>query len=56
MHAAYLLRMKLGCMLLLDHDFSSVELDKHSAICFKLFHRNGQSKIVQKQELQLQVV
>ena len=52
-----MLRTLLDAMLLLlHHDFSRVELDKHGAVCFKLLHRNGQSKIVQEEELQLQVI
>lgn len=38
--ASKMLRMLLRCMLLLYHNFPSIEFDKHCAVRFKLFHRN----------------
>ena len=46
---------KLRC-LLLSHDLSCVELDEHGAVCFELFDRNGEAKVVQYEELQFKMI
>ena len=42
--------------LLLGDDLASVEFDEHRAVSFDLFHRHTKPEVVQKQELQFQVV
>jgi hypothetical protein len=37
--------------LLLGHNLFGIELDEHSAICFKLFDRDGESEVVEDEEL-----
>jgi hypothetical protein len=54
--AGKMLCMLVGGMLLLYHDFPGIELHEHRAVRFKLFHRNRQSKIVQEEKLQLQMI
>ena len=41
---------------LLSHDLSCVEFYQHSSICFDLFYRHRESKVVQKKELKFEVV
>jgi hypothetical protein len=40
----------------LRDDFSGVELDEHGAVGFELFHGNGEPEIVEKEELEFEVV
>ena len=42
--------------LLLGDDLASVEFDEHRAVSFDLFDRHTKPEVVQKQELQFQVV
>ena len=44
------------CRLLLRNDLSRVELDKHGAVCFQFFHGHTQPKVVEKKELELEVI
>lgn len=41
---------------MLSNNFSSVELDEHGSICLEVLDRNGEAEVVQKKELELQVV
>lgn len=42
--------------LLLRHDFPGIELNQHSPVRLNFLDRDAQSEIVQKQELQLEMV
>jgi hypothetical protein len=42
--------------LLLGDNLASVEFDEHRAVCFDFFDRYRKSEVVEKQELQFQVV
>ena len=42
--------------LLLGDDLAGVEFDEHRAVSFDLFDRHTKPEVVQKQELQFQVV
>lgn len=38
------------------HHLAGVKLDQHGGVRLQLFHRNGESEVVEHEELQLQVV
>lgn len=42
--------------LLLSNKFPRIKFNQHGPISLKLLHRNRKSKVVKKEELQLQVV
>ena len=42
--------------LLLGHNLAGIELNEHGAICFELLHRNGETEVVEDQELKLKMV
>lgn len=37
-------------------DFAGVELDEHCTVCFQLFHGYREAEVVEKKELQFEVV
>lgn len=43
-------------LLLLADDLAGVVFYQHGAVCFQLFYRDGETEVVQEEELELQVV
>lgn len=41
---------------MLCNDFAGIEFNKHSAVCLDFFYRYRESKVIQKQELEFEVV
>jgi hypothetical protein len=48
--------MLLMLLMLLRNNLSSIKLDQHRSIRLQLLNRNRETKIVEKQKLQLEVV
>ena len=46
----------MRCSLLLSYNFASIELDQHGAICLEFLYRNGETEVVEDEELKLEVV
>jgi hypothetical protein len=42
--------------LLLCKQLSGIELDKHGAVSFEFLYRHGKPKVVEKEELELEIV
>lgn len=51
-----MLHVSMSLGLLPRHDFSSVELHEHGAVCFEFFYGDGEAKVVEEEELELKMV
>lgn len=48
--------VKMRCSCLLSYDLACVEFDQHGPVCFKLFHRDRETKVIEDQELKLKMI